>query len=182
MAAGLWQASPAGEIGRGTANRLHAARVAVIDDIVRIPPAQWRLVDLLLRQQAATVELSYMVVNGHSGVRAALMERSQVDRMRAGRSYTTLAGTAYNPAFTFRAAVPRPGDYAIVIDNRMEGRETAEVHLQVSLLFDRAAAAGGWQVREASTVRRAVVIVLSLAFFSAVCAYAWIRLGPALRG
>lgn len=160
---------------------LAATQVAIIDDIVRVPPAQWRLVDVLLRQQAATVELSYVVTHGRSGVRVALMERSEVDRMRAGKSYSTVAGTTYNSEFTFRATVPRPGDYAIVVDNRMEGRDTAEVHLQVSLLFDQAGAVGGYRVREASTLRRAVVIVLSLAFFWAVCAYAWIKLGPAMR-
>lgn len=181
MAAGLWQASPASGSGPGTTAR-SAARVAIIDDIVHVPPAQWRLVDVLLRQQAATVELSSLVASGRSGVRVALMERSQVERMRAGKSYTTLAGTAYSSKSTFRAAVPRPGDYAIVVDNRMDGRDTAEVHLRVSLLFDQAAGAGAGQVREASTLRRVLVIALSLAFFSAVCAYAWIRLGPAMRG
>jgi len=158
-----------------------ATQVTIIDDIVRVPPAQWRLVDVLLRKQAPMVELSYMVAHGRSGVRVALMERSQVDRMRAGRSYTTVAGTPYSSSYTFRAAVPQPGDYAIVVDNRMDGRDTAEVHLHVSLLFDHWSAVGGYRVRQASTLRRIVVILLSLAFFAAVSAYAWIKLGPAMR-
>ncbi len=160
---------------------LATTQVAIIDDIVRVPPAQWRMVDVLLRQRAATVELSYEVTRGRSGVRVALMERSEVDRMRAGRSFSTIAGTSYNSSFTFRATVPRPGDYAILVDNRLDGRDTAEVHLQVSLLFGQSSALGAYPVKQVPPLRRAVVILLSLAFFSAVCAYAWMKLGPALR-
>lgn len=155
------------------------AQVAIIDDIVRVPPSEWRMLDLLLRQQAATVELSYTVNQGRSGVRVALMERSEVDRMRSGKSFRTVAGTSFNQAFTFRATVPRPGDYAILVDNRMEGRDTAEVHLQVSLVFRQTSAVGLVPVRFVSPARRAAVITLSLAFFFGVCAYAWVKLKPA---
>ncbi|MCX6623136.1 MAG: hypothetical protein NTY38_19125 [Acidobacteria bacterium] len=160
---------------------LASTQVAIIDDVVRVPPSEWRMLDVLLRQQAATVQLSYKVAQGRSGVRVALMERSEVDRMRSGKSFRTVAGTSYNSSFTFRATVPRPGDYAILVDNRMEGRDTAEVHLQVSLLFTQSGAVGAFPVRRVPPGKRAVIILISLAFFTAVCGYAWLKLGPALR-
>lgn len=156
---------------------LAATQVAMIDDIVRVPPAAWRGVDVTLRQRAATVECNFLVAEGRSGVRVMLLDRAEVSRMRDGRSFDTLAGTGYVRSGHFRVAVPRPSDYFVVVDNRMEGRDTAEVHLQVALVFDE----GNLTVRQAPLSRRVAVIAGSLAFFFGVCLFAWRKLGPAMR-
>jgi hypothetical protein len=147
----------------------------VLDETVTVPAADWKAFGIPLRQQPARIDCGFEVESGGSGVRLILMERPEFERMSAGQGYHALAATAYqrSGAFVYRAL---PGDYVIVADNRMEGRGPAEVHLQVTLVFE-----GVGLPRTLSPQRRAVVVGLSVLFFGAVALLAGGRLWRAFR-
>jgi hypothetical protein len=155
---------------------LAAAPLPLLDEVLRVPGGESRTVALSLHQPAATLACSFAVDHGRSGVRLMVLSREQAERLSAGRGYSTLAGSAYRHSGTLRAALPGPGDYVVVVDNRLEGRAAAEVHLQVSMLFDDPHPA----VRHATRPRQVAVIAAAFAFFAACCLAAWRRLGPAI--
>jgi hypothetical protein len=151
---------------------LAAARAAapralpLIDETVTVPAADWRGIGIPLRRQPARIECGFSVASGGSGVRVALLDRGQFERMNAGQGHRELAATAYRRSGGF-AYGAHPGDYVLVVDNRMEGRGPAEVRLEVTLIFDDARPVP----RTLSPERRAAVVALSVLFFAAV---AWI--------
>lgn len=152
-------------------------RVVLLDEVIRVPASQWQVVDFALKQRPATIECRFHVEHGPSGVRVALLERRESSRFRARQPHRTILSTSFQRTGGFRHSVGT-GDYSLVIDNRLEGRGPAEVRLEIALSFGRP---GQPPVGELSSGRRAIVILLSLLFFSAVVFYAVRRLRRALR-
>ena len=146
-----------------------------MDETVEVPAAQWRAFDLELRQKPAMVTSNFAVVHGGSGVRMALLRRDDLDRLRAGERHRELAATEYERAASLRYPA-REGAYSLVIDNRLEGREPASVHLRVALVFTDGMPAA----IELPPGRKAAVIALSILFFALVVYFAGRKLGPAL--
>ncbi len=151
-------------------------RIGHMDETLEVAPDSWREVGLTLRQRAAEVDCHFEVVSGRSGVRVALMHKQEAERLRARLPHRLILGTGFDREGTLRALLP-PGDYAVIIDNRLEGREPAQVHLVVTL----AAPPQASDVRELSRGRRITVIALSLGFFGAVALYAGRKIRRALR-
>ncbi len=151
--------------------------LSLFDETVTVPAADRKAFGIPLRQRPARIECGFTVESGGSGVRLLLIERAGFERLEAGQGYRALAATPYQRSGGFAYWAP-PGDYVIVADNRMEGRGPAEVHLQVSLVFD----GGGELPRTLSPQRRAVVVGLSVLFFGAVALFAGGRLWRAFRG
>jgi hypothetical protein len=139
--------------------------LVLLDETVKVPAADWRAFRIPLRQQPARIECGFSVLEGGSGVRVALLQ-----------GHHTLAATAYQRSGGFAYAAA-PGEYVIVLDNRMEGRGPAEVRLRVSLAFDGAPAGP----RTLSPKRRAVVVGLSVLLFAAILVFAGGRLGRAFN-
>jgi len=150
-------------------------RLVLMDETVQVPAAQWRAFDLELRQKPALVTCNFAVVHGGSGVRMALLRRDDLDRLRAGERHRELAATEYERAASLRYPVSG-GVYSLVLDNRLEGREPAAVHLRIALVF----ADGMPEAIELAPGRKAVVIALSILFFAAVLYFAGRKLGPAV--
>jgi hypothetical protein len=150
-------------------------RVVLIDEVVAVPAKGWRDFAITLRQRPAVLECRY-TVSGGSGVRALLLQRSDVERLREGRPHQPIAATAFVHAGALRAAPPVPGDYSLVLDNALEGRGPALVRLTVSLTFGVAQPAA----RELPAGRRLTVICLSALFLFAVAGYVGWRLHIAL--
>jgi len=157
---------------------LASPRVLLVDDVYTIPASEWRYLEVGLNQQTAAVECEFRVIEGGSGVRLALVSRPDLERFRAGRSHDVLATTAFLKSGRLRFAVPHPGEYAIVVDNRMEGRGSAKVDLKIYLDFG---ARGTQQARELPAERRRLVVTLSILVFLAVAAYAGWKIWPALK-
>ena len=149
----------------------------LLDETVTVPAADWRAFGIPLRQQPARMECSFSVASGGSGVRVMVLEQAQFELMNAGHPYRALAATAYQRSGGFGYAA-RAGDYAIVVDNRMEGRGAAQVRLGVTLIF-----AGGEALpRTLSPQRRAVVVGMSVLLFAAILLFAGSRLKRAFSG
>ncbi len=134
------------------------------DEIVTVPPTQWRSVDVSLRQKPAVVECIFHA-GDHPGVRVVLMTKDAVERFRRGNAHSILAATAYQAGGTLKFAVTEPGDYAVVLDNRLDGFRTAQVRLKVNLTFMPEKQA---TVRHPTKQRQALVIMLSFLFFAAI--------------
>src|SRR5674476_582953 len=96
--------------------------VELVDEVYQIAPAEWKYVEVNLRQNPALVTASFDVVSGaESGsgkVRLALMTRADLENLRADLPHGLLAVTpiAKSGALAFR--VRQPGDYVLVVDNR----------------------------------------------------------------
>ncbi len=148
----------------------------LLDETVTVAAAKWRAYGIPLRQQPARLECGFTVVSGGSGVRVLLLERAEFAKMSAGQAHRELAATAYQRSGGFTCWAP-PGDYVMLVDNRMEGRGPAAVRLQVALVFD----SGEPAPRTLSPERRAVVVGLSLLFFAAVALLAGSGLRRAFR-
>ena len=144
--------------------------VALLDETVQVPAAEWRSFDIELRQQPAIIECRYWVDGGGggAGVRVALMRQEDLERLRAGLGYRVLAATEYQRSGQFRYGPGPLGDYSVVVDNRMEGRGAAQVHLAVSLEFPGPQP----QARELSPQRRLVVILVTAAYMAAIAIFA----------
>lgn len=152
--------------------------VALLDETVQVPAAEWRSFDIELRQQPAIIECRYWVDGGGAGVRVALMHQEDLERLRAGLGHRVLAATDYQRSGQFRYGPGPLGDYSVVVDNRMEGRGPAQVHLAVSLEFPGPHP----QARELSPQRRLMVILVTAACMAAIAVVAVRHLKGALLG
>jgi hypothetical protein len=151
-------------------------RLLLMDDTFEVPAADWRSLDLELRQRPAVIDCRFAVRHGGSGVRVALLRLEDLDRLRAGKSHRVLASSSFEQGGKLHVAVP-PGRYSLLLDNRLEGRGPAQVWVQASLVF----ATGPPIAAVLSPQRRAVVVALSLIFFIAVALFAGRKLKQALK-
>jgi len=155
-----------------------ATKVELVDEVYRIPPAEWRYVELDLRQKPAAVSASYDVPPGSPRVRVALMTRDDLERLRNDMPHGVIAVTAPAKSGSLVYRVRRPGDYVLVVDNRVDGGKPAAVHLRVALDF---AAAPEPEVTQISPQRQLAVIVMSCAFFVGVVTFSARRLWKAIK-
>ncbi len=155
---------------------LAASGVEIADDVVDVPAAEWRYIELNLKQLPVTIVCRFDAPSS-GDLRMALLRKHDLTRMQQDRPYGVLAVTKPGARGGLRFAVPAPGDYVVLLDNRENERHAAKVRLHVSLEFGGARPAG---VRYLSPARRLWVIVLSFTFFFAVLAYAGRKLlhGP----
>lgn len=152
------------------------ARMALLDDVVTVPRAEWRVLPVVITRQTGTVQCSYRVLKPNSVVRVALLAKEDADRWRKGSPHTEIASIPAGRAGSLGVTLKGPGEYELVVDNR-EGSSETELHLAVYLLPGNEA---GPAVRYVPGERRVVVIGLSAGFFAAVALYAGRKLKRAL--
>ena len=143
-----------------------ALLVVLADGLVTVPASYWRAVTVSVAENDTTVQCSFDVRSEGAKVQALLLEKSQVERFRLGRSISPLYVTDVETSARFRQRVPHPGDYLLILDNRVEGRAPAEVALRIELSSPNSTA-----VREVPAERRRAIVALSLAFFGAVVVF-----------
>jgi len=152
-----------------------STRLELVNEVYRIPPGEWRYVELGLKQRPAFVAADYEVQSG-SLVRLELMRREDLDRLDDQRPGAVLAATGRTFAGRLRYQVHIPDDYVIVVDNRESDGRESKTHLRITLDFS---SRPGPQVTRLSPQRQLVVIVISFAVFFAIVTYSARRL---LRG
>ena len=153
-------------------------RQTLMDEVYSIPAADWRYVPVVLKQPPVTLECEFKVLSAGAGVRVGLVNAQGLTAMRQGRHYNTLASTAVEKNGTLRHEVLEPDEYAVIVDNSLDGRDAAQVQVRVSLDFRSRQPA---QVRQLSTAKRITVITISLVIFLAIVTYASKRLQAAWR-
>jgi hypothetical protein len=142
--------------------------VELVDEVYQIPAAEWKYVEINLRQQSALVSASFNVASGSGQVRLALMTRADLEHFRHDLAHGVLALTpiAHSGALTFR--VREPSDYVLVVDNRADAIHSASVHLRVALDFGQPLTP---PIAQITPQRQLTVIALSFLFFFAVVTY-----------
>jgi hypothetical protein len=142
--------------------------VELVDEIYLIPPAEWKYVEVNLRQNPAVVDASFQVQSGSGKVRLALMTRGDLEHLRADLPHGLLAVTAIGKSGSLAFRVRQPGDYVLVVDNRSSREQPAAVHLHIALDFARAS---GPVITRLGPGRQLIVIVFAFAFFFGVVTY-----------
>ena len=149
----------------------------LVDDTYSINAGHFQPVLVDLEQNVAKIDCEFQVVAGETGVRLAIMTVDDMRRFKKSENHSTIAGTSYAAKGRLRARLPRPGRYAVVIDNRMEARGPATVRVRVALDFSEAVA----QARELPPERRWTVIAISLLVFLAIAVYSARKLKRAMK-
>jgi hypothetical protein len=143
---------------------LLALLLAVLfDRTFEVPASRWRILDLPVPTAEMLLEAEFQVKDKNSRVAAVLLTREDAIRFEQGRSMKPIASTGWEYDGRFRHVFRNPGNYAIVIDNRIEGRRATPVAVKVELTDPKQTT-----VRELSPQRRLVVIATSLLVFVAI--------------
>jgi len=154
---------------------LAASRVQLADEIYEIPASEWRYVELSLRQQPAMVLARYDVTAGPPKLRLALLQREDLEKLRAGAPHSVIDVTTEAAQGNLSYPVSERGDYALVLDN--QGRAPATVHIRVWLDFAR----HGPAVTQLSPKRQLTVIAISFLVFFGIVTYSARRLLKTIR-
>ena len=139
--------------------------VELVNEVYRIPPHEWRYVELGLKQRSAVVSAKYQVEEGSEEVRLALMRAPDMERLRQHEPYDVLTVTPSDSSGRILHDLRDPGDYVIVVENR--SGDPAAVHLQIWLDFSRR----GPLVTRLSPERQWTVVLISFAVFFAIVSY-----------
>jgi len=150
----------------------------LIDDNVQVSPAKVRPLEFDVGPGGTRVLCTYHVEEGRSGVRAVLLKRSEVRQWLSGRAHRILAATPYADSGGFSSLVDEPGAYSIVLDNRLEGRDTAVVRLQVKLVSGAGKAV---RAQTAASGRAEMTVWTSVALFGLLALLAGWRIHLALE-
>lgn len=155
-----------------------STRVELVDEVYTIPRAEWRYVEVVLKQTPVAVHCDFATASKGAGVRVALLTRADLDRLRADRAHGFITATPIEASGSFSYPLRTPGEYAVVVDNRGLA-EPVRVHLRVSLDF---MGKPGQGVGYLSPQRRLAVIVISFAVFFAIVTWSARKLLRSLRG
>lgn len=153
------------------------ARLVLVDETVRVPASGWRSLDVLLKQRGAVIECRYVVERGRGGVRIAFMTRADGERFARGRSHRPMISLPYEESGSFRHPVTEPGEYRLIIDNRLEARAPAEVRVRLTAAFGDPML----DIRRLPRERRDRIILISLGLFAGAVLFAAWRIRLAAR-
>lgn len=151
--------------------------VDLVDEVYHIPAAEWKYVEINLRQQPAVVNAEYKVISGGQA-RIALMTLADLEHFRNDLAHGVLAVTQVANSGSLHFRVRQPSDYVLVVDNRADTKHAASVHLRVGLDFG---APAGPTITTISRERQLSVILLSFLFFFTVVTYSARKLLKAAR-
>jgi hypothetical protein len=135
----------------------------LIDEDVQISPSKVRPLEFDVGVQGTRVLCTYHVEQGRSGVRAVLLKRGDVRLWLSDRPHSVLASTGYAESGEFSSLVEEPGAYSIVLDNRLEGRDSATVRLQVKLVSGPGL---DMPVQRADSTRAQIAVWVSVLLFA----------------
>ena len=139
--------------------------VTLYDDVVKVGAAKIRTLDVALPEEPARIICTYEVTEGGSGVRVVLLRREDAERWLRGEAHHVEAATAFSRSGAFSHLPLEPDHYQIVLDNRLEGRGPAEVHLLVRVVYGEAVKG---PVRAADPRKGRILVWSSMALFACV--------------
>ncbi len=152
-------ATPAGEAPRIT---------TYYDDTVIVGAGRFRTLDLSLPEEPARIVCSFEIVEGGSSVRAVLVKAEDAERWLRGEAHDVEASTPFGRRGAFSHKPKDPDHYLIVLDNRMEGRGSTEVHLIVRTVLGNGAVG---PAATADPLRGQLLVWSTMALFLALSLY-----------
>ncbi|WP_321477737.1 hypothetical protein [uncultured Paludibaculum sp.] len=141
--------------------------VTLFDDAVKVGASKIRTLDVDLPVEPARIVCTYEVLSGGSGVRVVLLKQEDAQRWLRGEAHHVEASTPFGRGGAFSHRPTEPDRYEIVLDNRMEGRGPAEVHLLVRLLYGES---DSGPVRHAEPRKGLALVWSSMLLFAAIAA------------
>jgi len=143
--------------------------VTLFDDAVLVGAAKIRTLDIPLPEEPGRILCSYEVTSGLSGVRVVLLRSEDAARWLRGEAHDTIASTPYARQGAFSHRPLDPDHYQLVLDNRLDARAPAEVHLLVRVVFTPEPEG---PIQSPNPRRAQVLVYASLAFFAATALFA----------
>ena len=137
----------------------------VLEGDVVVPQSHWRAVDVQVPHAGTLIKASLRAPDDSPRMHAYLVTRANADRFARGGALRALAMTSFDREATLYLIADRPGDYILLLDNRVEGRRPTEVHLKIELLPP------AQTVQTVPPERRRAVELASVLFFLGVVAY-----------
>ena len=130
-----------------------------------IDPGEWRYFEFPSKEKDARlqVQVDLQAPKNAPGVRVAVMNEEEFRRFRAGQPHRAIASSAYRREGNLRTRLAEPGGYAVIIDNRLEGRRKSRVEMEVTLTTGPDPE--NLPVDYASPQKRLIVVSVSLAGF-----------------
>ncbi len=152
-----------------------ANQADIVEHIAQLRPVEWQSRRLTLRKPGI-VDIVYEMKSGGAGVRLLLIANSDERKFESQREFHLYAATDFGETGRLKVHLAEPGDYSVILDNRLETKKSAAVKFKGTILYDLPPV----QVRTLSWERRLVVIASSLTFFFGLCYFAGRRLWRAL--
>lgn len=147
---------------------IHLCLLAVlVDSTVEVPASRWKIILLPVTARGMQLDAAFRAPAGASRVAMILLTREDALRFDAGRSVKPLSTTAWTHEGLLRYRFRAAGNYALVIDNRIEGRRPTPVSVRVDVSRQDEIT-----VQELPLERRIAVIATSLLLFVAIVMYA----------
>ena len=153
-------------------------RVVLVDESYDIPAGDWRYVELTLKQLPVTVLCDYTVESGSDRVRVAMLRRTDLERMRRDLTHGMMAITEPGGRGHLQYHLRNPGDYVVMVDNRLQPHKASRVHLRVVLDF---VGSMGPTITYVPKGRRLAVILISFAVFFGIVTWSAKKLLHAVR-
>lgn len=141
----------------------------LMNDTIQVPRAEWRYLDIALKEPSATVNCSFQVLSGNSEARVVWIARHELEKFRTAHASPVLAATVFGQAGKLRFYARDKGDFALVIENKPSSKEAITVIVKVWL-------DSPVQPVTLSFVRQILVICVSLTCFLCMIAYAGLKL------
>ena len=138
----------------------------LLDHTVSVPAGHWLAIEVKVQHPGTTVDCSIAAEPESARVDALLLTRSDAIRFDQGRSIHPLTHTGFQNESRMRHAIDEPGDYVLMIDNRIEGRHATPVAIKIDLWSTT-----GVQPVTLAPKKRMVVVLSSLLFFAGVVLY-----------
>ncbi len=132
-----------------------------------LAPGEFRVMELHVPQTPLRVEAAYQILPapGSPAIHMELLPKGALRAMLRGDAHEALAATAAGASGTFRKVIEEPGDYRLIVSNRVNaGPATLILNYRTSLNADTVAT-------ELSPARRGTVIVISFILFFAMVGY-----------
>lgn len=148
-----------------------SAQTVLVDEPFTVPAAEWRFLDVVLKQTPLKLECVY---GAKTGVRVAVISERELERFRSGNRPPGLAARPFQTSGRLEERISAPGRYAVVIENSRNPGISAQVRLKVTLDFLQ-------QVGYVPPGRKLAVILISFAAFFAIVTYSARRLLRAIR-
>jgi len=138
----------------------------LLDHTVSVPAGKWLAIDIKVLHAGTTVDCAISAQPESARVDALLLTRADAIRFDQGRSIHPLTHTGFQNESRIRHAVEEPGDYILMIDNRIEGRHPTPVAVKIDLW-----STNGVQPVTLAPKKRMVIVLSSLLFFAGVVLY-----------
>ena len=100
-----------------------------------IDPGEWRYFEFPSKERDTRLEVQFEVQapKDASGVRVAVMREQEFKLFRENQPHREISSTTFRHDGTLRTRLREAGGYAVVVDNRLEGRRKSRVRLEVAL-------------------------------------------------